>query len=86
MRSLSHGGTDVGRMARDLNALFKIANIINSVRDLERATAALLQLIGEVIPADSGAIVILRHADEEPSSSCVWRASCHGLAAAEHSA
>ncbi len=69
---LSHGGTDVGRMARDLNALFKIANIINSIRDLEPLQQRLLQLIGEVIPADSGAIVILRHADEEPTSSCVW--------------
>jgi transcriptional regulator with GAF, ATPase, and Fis domain len=70
---LLHHGTDVGRMARDLNALFKIANIINSIRDLEPLQQRLLQLIGEVIPADSGAIVILRHADEEPSSSCVWQ-------------
>ncbi len=65
-------GTDVGRMARDLNALFKIANTINSVRDLDVLQRLLLQLIGEVVPADSGAIVILRHADEEPISSCVW--------------
>ena len=65
-------GTDVGRMARDLNALFKIANTINSIRDLEPLQQALLQLIGEVIPADYGAIVILRHADDEPSSSCTW--------------
>ena len=65
-------GTDVGRMARDLNALFKIANTINSIRDFEPLQQRLLQLIGEVIPADSGAIVILRHPDEEPSSSCVW--------------
>ena len=69
---VSHG-TDVGRMARDLNALFKIANAINSIRDLEPLQQRLLQLIGEVIPADSGAVVILRHADEEPSSSCVWQ-------------
>ena len=71
--SRSCEGTDVGRMARDLNALFKIANTINSVRDLEVLQQLLLQLIGEVVPADSGAIVILRHADEEPSSSCVWQ-------------
>jgi transcriptional regulator with GAF, ATPase, and Fis domain len=73
--SSSQHGTDVGRMARDLNALFKIANTINSIRDLEPLQQQLLQLIGEVIPADSGAIVILRHADEEPSSSCVWQRS-----------
>ena len=69
---LTSSGTDVGRMARDLNALFKIANAINSIRDLEPLQQRLLQLIGEVVPADSGAIVLLRHADEEPSSSCVW--------------
>ena len=71
--SVSQHGPDVGRMARDLNALFKIANTINSIRDLEALQQRLLQLIGEVMPAESGAIVILRHADEEPSSSCVWQ-------------
>jgi transcriptional regulator with GAF, ATPase, and Fis domain len=70
--STPHTGTDVGRMARDLNALFKIANTINSIRELEPLQQKLLELIGEVIPADSGAIVILRHADEEPASSSVW--------------
>jgi two-component system, NtrC family, response regulator HydG len=71
--SQSHPGTDVGRMARDLNALFKIANTINSIRDLEPLQQRLLQLIGEVIPADAGAIVILRSADEEPTSSSIWQ-------------
>ena len=67
-----HSGPDVGRMARDLNALFKIANTINSIRELEALQHRLLELIGEVIPADSGAIVMLRHGDEEPTSSSVW--------------
>ena len=71
-RSPPLGGTDVGRMARDLNALFKIANSINSIRELEPLQHRLLELIGEVIPADSAAIVILRHGDEEPTSSSVW--------------
>ncbi|HKD86755.1 MAG TPA: sigma 54-interacting transcriptional regulator [Terriglobales bacterium] len=71
--SVSQHGPDVGRMARDLNALFKIANTINSIRDLEALQQRLLQLIGEAVPAESGAIVVLRHADEEPSSSCVWQ-------------
>jgi transcriptional regulator with GAF, ATPase, and Fis domain len=71
-QSVSHAGTDVGRMARDLNALFKITNILNSIRELEELQHRLLELLGEVIPADAGAIVILRHADEEPSSSYVW--------------
>jgi len=65
-------GTDVGRMARDLNALFKIANTINSIRNIEQLEQRLLQLVCEVVPADSGAILITRHADEEPTSSCSW--------------
>jgi transcriptional regulator with GAF, ATPase, and Fis domain len=65
-------GTDVGRMARDLNALFKIANTINSIRDTEPLEQRLLQLICEVVPADCGAILITRHADDEPTSSCSW--------------
>jgi transcriptional regulator with GAF, ATPase, and Fis domain len=70
--STSRASTDVGRMARDLNALFKITSILNSIRDLQELQQRLLELLGEVIPADSGAILILRHADEEPSSSRVW--------------
>ena len=65
-------GTDVGRMARDLNALFKVANTINSIRDIEQLQRRLLQLIAEVVPADTGAILITRHVDEEPFTSCTW--------------
>ncbi len=70
--SVSKSGMDVGRMARDLNALFKITSILNSIRELAQLQQRLLELLGEVIPADSGAILILRHADEDPSSSRVW--------------
>ena len=66
-------GTDVGRMARDLNVLFKIAKTINSIRTLETFGVSLLQLIGEVIPADSGAILIIRNVDEEPTSTIRWQ-------------
>jgi Nif-specific regulatory protein len=65
-------GTDVGRMARDLNALFKIANTINSIRDLEQLERRLLQLVCEVIPADAGTILLTRRPEEEPTSSCSW--------------
>jgi len=71
-RSVPQGGTDVGRMARDLNALFKIANTINSIRELEALQHRLLELIGEVVPAVSAAIVMFRHGDEEPTSSSIW--------------
>jgi transcriptional regulator with GAF, ATPase, and Fis domain len=68
----SNFGTDVGRMARDLDALFKVASIINSIRDLETLQRRLLELICEVVPADSAAVVITRQADADPSSSCTW--------------
>ena len=71
-RSEPQSGTDVGRMARDLNALFKIAKSINSIRELEPLQQRLLELIGEVVPARSAAIVMLGSGDEEPTSSSVW--------------
>jgi transcriptional regulator with GAF, ATPase, and Fis domain len=71
-RSVPQGETDIGRMARDLNALFKIANTINSIRELDPLQHRLLELVGEVVPADSAAIVILRSGEEEPTSSSTW--------------
>ena len=65
--------TDVGRMARDLNALFKIANAINSQRDLESLQKGLLQLIFEVVPADAGAIQIFDDAEGQPNSTVTWK-------------
>jgi Nif-specific regulatory protein len=65
-------GTDVGRMARDLNALFKIANTINSIREVESLQRRLLQLVCEVVPADAGAILITGSVEEEPSFSASW--------------
>ena len=58
----------VGWMARDLAALFRISNVINSIRDLEHLQRELLRLIFEVIPADHGAVVLLPDLDEEPRS------------------
>ena len=62
----------LGRMARDLAAFFKIANVINSTRDLERLQQELLGQIAEVIPAELGAIVLLANLDDEPASVCRW--------------
>ena len=69
---LSPFGVEVGRMARDLAALFRVSNIINSIRDLGLLQRELLQLIFEVIPAEDGAIALLKNLDEEPSSICNW--------------
>jgi transcriptional regulator with GAF, ATPase, and Fis domain len=57
----------VGHMARDLAALFRISNVINSIRDLERLKRELLQLIFEVIPAENGAVLLLADLDGDPS-------------------
>ncbi len=59
-------------MARDLNALFKIAKAINSQRDLESLQKGLLQLLFEVVPADAGAIQIIDNADGHPNSTITW--------------
>ena len=51
---LPTGDSWVGRMARDLTAFFKIANMINSTRDVQALQSELLELICEVIPASRG--------------------------------
>jgi Nif-specific regulatory protein len=68
----AHSPSSVGRMARDLNGLFKIARTINSIRDLEALQSKLLELIFEVVPAEIGAILLMSGADEEPTSSHIY--------------
>src|ERR1700737_2927893 len=51
-------GDEIGRMARDLAALFRISNVINSIRDSELLQRELLRLIFEVVPANNGAVVL----------------------------
>jgi transcriptional regulator with GAF, ATPase, and Fis domain len=70
----------VGRMARDLTAFFKIANVINSTRDLQDLQRELLVLISEVIPAARAAI-LLQSNHEEPGARCTWNRN--GLAQQE---
>ena len=63
----------VGRMARDLEALFRISNAINSIRELVPLQQELLRLAFEVIPAENGAILLLTNPDDrEPTSVCTW--------------
>src|SRR5581483_9654069 len=52
------------RAARDLNALLKISTAINSTRSLEALQQVLLELIAEVVPAESGAILLLHEHDD----------------------
>ena len=65
-------GAEVGRMARDLAALFRISNVINSIRDTVVLQRELLRLIFEVVPAEQGAVVLLTDRDEEPHSISTW--------------
>ncbi|MGF7180154.1 sigma 54-interacting transcriptional regulator [Tunturiibacter psychrotolerans] len=65
-------GVEVGRMARDLTALFRISNVINSIRDSQLLQRELLQLIFEVVPADEGAVVLFTDFEEDTLEVCSW--------------
>jgi two-component system, NtrC family, response regulator HydG len=67
-RIWSSNPTDVGRMARDLNALVKISQTINSIRDSTQLQHRLLECIFEVVPAEAGAILLLDQPEDEPAS------------------
>ncbi len=63
-------GIDVGRMTRDLVALFRITNAINSFREPALLQRELLHLIFEVVPAEAGAVILFDDLNAEPSSVC----------------
>ncbi len=65
-------GIEVGRMARDLVAIFRISNVINSIRDSQLLQQELLRLIFEVVPAEEGAVVLLTDLEEETPTTCAW--------------
>jgi transcriptional regulator with GAF, ATPase, and Fis domain len=65
-------GIDVGHMARDLAVLFRISNVISSVRDLDDLQQELLQLIFEVIPAAHGAILLVSNPGDDAASVSSW--------------
>jgi transcriptional regulator with GAF, ATPase, and Fis domain len=65
-------GVEVGRMARDLAALFRISNVINSIRNSQLLQHELLRLIFEVVPAEEGAVVLLSELDEDEPATCAW--------------
>ena len=69
---LPSDASGIGRMARDLSAFFKIANLVNSFHDVEALQRELLGLIFEVIPATQGAIVLQPNANDEVNPACMW--------------
>lgn len=53
-----------GAMARDLTAILKISNKINTIRDAEELQSELLRQIFEVIPAEKGSIILVDDENE----------------------
>jgi Nif-specific regulatory protein len=53
-----------GEMARDLTAILRISSKINTIRETEELQSELLRRIFEVIPADSGAILLVDDENE----------------------
>jgi transcriptional regulator with GAF, ATPase, and Fis domain len=56
------------RVARNLNALLKISQVVHSIRDLEQLQEQILSLIFEVVPAERGAILLDGKGDEHFAS------------------
>jgi transcriptional regulator with GAF, ATPase, and Fis domain len=65
-------GIEVGRMARDLAALFRISNVINSIRNSQLLQHELLRLIFEVVPAEEGAVILLTDLEDETPAISAW--------------
>ncbi len=59
------------RWARDLNSLLKIATGIGGIRDQESLQWQLLGFIFDVVPAERGAVLLGKHA-EEFTSTAAW--------------
>jgi Nif-specific regulatory protein len=62
----------VYQMARDLSALMKISTKINSIRGLDELRQQLLELVFEVVPAQTGAILLAGDGTEEFASVFGW--------------
>src|SRR5262245_19311954 len=63
------------RTARDLNTLLKISAAINDARDLATLAGRLLELVGESVPAETGAVLLLDKEGEvgdEFGSTFAW--------------
>ncbi len=63
------------RTARDLNTLLKIGTAINATRNLAALAGRLLELIGEAVPAETGALLLLDaegDAGDEFGSTFAW--------------
>jgi transcriptional regulator with GAF, ATPase, and Fis domain len=57
------------RVARNLNALLKISQVVHSIRDLDELQSQILNLIFDVVPAERGAILLNGKGDEPFASA-----------------
>jgi pSer/pThr/pTyr-binding forkhead associated (FHA) protein len=57
------------RVARDLNALLKISTLLSTIQELASLQRALLETVLETIPAERGAILLVKENSEELLSS-----------------
>ena len=53
------------RIARDLNALFKISTLLSNIRESTQLQRSLLETVLDTIPAERGAILLVRDDSEE---------------------
>jgi Nif-specific regulatory protein len=53
------------RVARDLNALFKIGTLLSNIRESTQLQRSLLETVLDTIPAERGAILLVRDDSEE---------------------
>jgi Nif-specific regulatory protein len=59
----------MSREARDLQTILKIGTVVNSCRGLESLQRQMLEMILEVVPAERGAIILVRDSEEVLTSS-----------------
>lgn len=60
------------RIARDLNTLLRISAAINSIRELQQLQKRVLELIGEVVPVEREAILLVDKETDALASICGW--------------
>src|SRR6185295_14036075 len=53
------------RIARDLNALLKISTLLSTIRESDQLQRSLLETVLDTIPAERGAILLVRENSEE---------------------
>lgn len=64
---------DQARAARDLSVLLKISRELNSISDLETLQQRFIESVLEVIPAERGALLLVRNGLDDAISRGGWR-------------